>query len=193
MNSVSNRVKLLLGITALLLLAVFWILYFATAAQGSFQLEYAEGVARPDGIVAFRTVDVQPTIDALAQGRKIAAERAEAKRRAALVAAAASGPRMSSNTAAVPTGSVASRVAAAWPGDDRWALATVGCESGFNPQAVGGGGDDYFGLWQFGPWARSVYGNPLGMSVEGQTMAAWRLLKDEGSGQWSCSPWSYHP
>lgn len=82
---------------------------------------------------------------------------------------------------------------AAWPGDDNWVVRTVACESGFDPQQVGGGGNNYYGLFQFGPWARAHYGNPLNMSVEGQTAAAWALIKAAGSGQWECSPYPYHP
>lgn len=92
-----------------------------------------------------------------------------------------------------PAGSVEARVLAVWPGDRAWVIGTVSCESGWNPSEVGGGGNNYYGLFQFGPWARSVYGNPLNMSVEQQTLAAWRLLKAEGSTQWACSPFSYHP
>lgn len=92
-----------------------------------------------------------------------------------------------------PAGSVKARVLAAWPGDDNWVALTVACESGFDPYQVGGGGNNYYGLFQFGPWARSAYGNPLNMSVEQQTQAAWRLIKASGSSQWSCSPYRYSP
>lgn len=86
------------------------------------------------------------------------------------------------------------RALKAWPGDDVWAFRTMRCESSFDPQSTGGGGDNYFGMWQFGPWARShvaPYGDPRSQSVEVQTQRAWSLLRSSGSGQWSCSPYSY--
>lgn len=87
--------------------------------------------------------------------------------------------------------SVQARIAAAWPGDDRWALATVKCETGgtFNTAAHNPNGHD--GLWQFGSWAknRDGMGDPRGQSVETQTKRAWALYQAAGKGQWECSPY----
>jgi hypothetical protein len=88
-----------------------------------------------------------------------------------------------------PRGTVAQRVAAAWPGDDRDALRVVGCESGFEQGARSGSGR-YSGLFQFDQrtWqAVGGTGPPAEASVEEQTRRAWRLYQQRGWAPWpSC-------
>lgn len=102
----------------------------------------------------------------------------------------------------IARGVVAERIAQVWPGDDRWVIGLVfgsaRCttgESNGNPQATGGGGNNYWGLYQFGPWARNRdgMGDPRGQTVEVQTQRAWSLIKVTDSSQWSCSPYPYNP
>lgn len=93
-----------------------------------------------------------------------------------------------------PVGSVQSRIAAAWPGDDSWALHIVDCETGgtFDPTIAGQGiAAGHYGLWQFdlGTWAEvGGVGNPINASVEEQTARAWALYvkPDGGAGRWEC-------
>lgn len=188
MNRLRPSSKSVLASLALAGVVALFVLILATAAYAGVWLpgqQSSEPVSAPTALDAL----YRPSVATLPTD-PYPWPKAKPKPTAAPVGA----PAVSKASApAAPSGSVAQRVAAAWPGDDNWALKTVACESGFNPKAVGGGGGNYYGLWQMGPWARSRYGNPLGQSVEQQTAAAWRLLKDAGSGQWACSPWSYHP
>lgn len=89
-------------------------------------------------------------------------------------------------------GTVQARIVEVWPGDDRWAVLTAECESGFNPRATNG---QYLGIWQMGRWARSVTGggDPRQQSVATQTLRAWKLIKMASSSQWECSPYGYNP
>lgn len=83
-------------------------------------------------------------------------------------------------------GSVADRIARAWPGNDRKALQVARCESGLNPNAYNPAGP-YYGLWQFDvrTW-RGVGGSgvPSDASVEEQTRRAWTLRSRNGWGPW---------
>lgn len=84
---------------------------------------------------------------------------------------------------------IRAEIAAAWPGDDRWALRVTYCETG--------GYHDFYnersgasGVWQFMPstW-RSLgqTGDPRSYSVTHQTQQAWRLFQRSGPGQWDCA------
>lgn len=83
-------------------------------------------------------------------------------------------------------GSVADRIAGAWPGNDRKALQVARCESGLDPNAYNPAGP-YYGLWQFdvGTW-RGVGGDglPSDASVEEQTRRAWKLRSQRGWAPW---------
>ncbi len=66
-----------------------------------------------------------------------------------------------------------------------WA-ALARCESGGNPQAIGGGGK-YFGLYQFtlGAWASvGGSGNPIDASASEQTYRAQLLYMARGASPW---------
>lgn len=81
---------------------------------------------------------------------------------------------------------VGRRIAAAWPGDDEWALSTTWCESHWQPGVVGA----QFGLWQFVPstWRRNGgHGMPQHQSIEAQTAVAWTTYQREGASSWVCS------
>lgn len=180
-------------LTAVVLgVVVVLISWAAITANAGFRLEYAEGVARDDGMSFPVTQEVVYPLPVRPVASSVAVQAA---------------PRLQSPTrlpVAVPTippvvsapaGSVKARVLAAWPGDDIWAARTVNCESEYSPTATGGTGDRYWGLWQFGPWARGRdgMGDPRVQSIEVQTQRAWSLIKATSSSQWSCSPYSYNP
>ena len=101
-----------------------------------------------------------------------------AREAAARVAAAKAAQARASRSAA------AARSRPAVGGDVWGALAR--CESGGNPQAVGGGGR-YFGAFQFslGAWrAAGMSGNPTDYDYGTQLAAAQRLQARSGWGQW---------
>lgn len=94
-----------------------------------------------------------------------------------------------------PSGSVADRVAAAWPGDDARVLRLVRCETGgtFDPTVVGPtarDGSRYRGLFQMDARFWRTYGGhayasrPDLASVEQQTEVAWRGFEDRGWQPW---------
>lgn len=89
----------------------------------------------------------------------------------------------------LPVGSVQARIAAAWPGNDAWALRVVRCESNFSNNDRNSIGAD--GYWQFIPstWHDTLgqSGWPSGYSLEYQTAQAWRLYQMAGPSQWDCS------
>lgn len=85
-------------------------------------------------------------------------------------------------TAPLPSGSVASRIYAAWPGSNKSeAVAVAKCESNLNPSARSSSGR-YLGLFQADSSFRRAYG--YGPSVEQQTMMAWRGYKARGWQPW---------
>lgn len=90
---------------------------------------------------------------------------------------------------APPQGSIQARLAAAWPGNDQWALRVVACESGFSNNDRNASGAD--GYWQFLPstWHQMLgqTGWPSDFSLEFQTAQAWRLYQMAGPSQWVCS------
>ena len=109
------------------------------------------------------TAPPPPTTDPAIAAREAAARAAAAR---ASRAAAAARPRVA-------------------VGGDVWG-ALARCESGGNPQAVGGGGR-YFGAFQFslGAWrAAGMSGNPVDYDYGTQLAAAQRLQARSGWGQW---------
>lgn len=112
------------------------------------------------------------TIDPAIVAREAAAREAAAR----VAAAKAAQARASRSAAARPRPAV---------GGDVWG-ALARCESGGNPQAVGGGGR-YFGAFQFslGAWrAAGMSGNPTDYDYGTQVAAAQRLQARSGWGQW---------
>lgn len=91
---------------------------------------------------------------------------------------------------ASPKGSVREQVAHWWPGDDRWALDIVDCESGFNISADNPSPESTAsGLWGFldSTWqTMGGSGRALGKPVKEQTQRAWKLYVTEGPSQWQC-------
>jgi hypothetical protein len=61
------------------------------------------------------------------------------------------------------------------------AIRVAQCESGLNPRAVGGGGL-YYGMFQFGAYARSTYG--FAWDARTQAFAAAAMRRAEGWGPW---------
>lgn len=92
-------------------------------------------------------------------------------------------PASRSRLPAVPQGSVAQRIAAAWPGDDAKVLRVVSCETGgtFNPNIRSRSGR-YWGLFQADASFRAAYG--YGPSVEEQAAMAWRGFQARGWRPW---------
>jgi hypothetical protein len=62
------------------------------------------------------------------------------------------------------------------------ALRVAWCESRYRVHAVNG---DYWGIWQFGSFARAHYGFAWNAST--QTRAAYRYFRDAGWAPWSCA------
>ena len=72
--------------------------------------------------------------------------------------------------------------------DRRWARRTAECESGGNPDAIGGGGL-YRGAFQFmrSTWKRSPHspgGDPIKYPYRTQAVVAVGLKKRDGAGHW---------
>ena len=70
----------------------------------------------------------------------------------------------------------------------RWASRTSRCESGKNPDAIGGGGR-YRGAFQFlkSTWRRSPKspgGDPIDYSYKTQAVVAVKLKQRDGAGHW---------
>jgi len=72
--------------------------------------------------------------------------------------------------------------------DKRWARSTAECESGRDPNAIGGGGT-YRGAFQFmkSTWRHSPKtpgGDPIDYTYRTQAVVAVALKKREGAGHW---------
>jgi hypothetical protein len=72
--------------------------------------------------------------------------------------------------------------------DKRWARSTAECESGRNPNAIGGGGQ-FRGAFQFlkSTWRRapkSPGGDPIDYSYRTQAVVAVALKREDGTGHW---------
>jgi Transglycosylase-like domain len=72
--------------------------------------------------------------------------------------------------------------------DRRWARNTAECESGKDPNAIGGGGQ-YRGAFQFlkSTWRhapKSPGGDPIDYTYRTQAVVAVALKRDDGSGHW---------
>lgn len=72
--------------------------------------------------------------------------------------------------------------------DKRWASKTAECESGKDPNAIGGGGS-YRGAFQFmkSTWRtspKSPGGDPIDYSYKTQAVVAVALKKRDGAGHW---------
>jgi Transglycosylase-like domain len=73
-------------------------------------------------------------------------------------------------------------------GDKRWARSTAECESGKDPNAIGGGGR-YRGAFQFlkSTWRRapkSPGGDPIDYDYKTQAVVAVALKRKDGTGHW---------
>jgi len=66
------------------------------------------------------------------------------------------------------------------------AISVATCESHLNPRAIGGAGNAYYGLFQFGPFARAHYG--FAWDALTQARAAYRYFLDAGWSPWQCQP-----
>lgn len=78
------------------------------------------------------------------------------------------------------------------PRRKRWARRVAECESGRNPNAIGGGGR-YRGAFQFArsTWRgapRSPGGDPIAYSYRTQAFVAVRLMTRDGKGHWPNCP-----
>jgi Transglycosylase-like domain len=74
------------------------------------------------------------------------------------------------------------------PRDKRWARSTAECESGRDPNAIGGGGS-YRGAFQFmkSTWRRSPKspgGDPIDYPYKTQAVVAVALKNRDGAGHW---------
>ena len=74
------------------------------------------------------------------------------------------------------------------PHDKHWAKKTAQCESGGNPQAIGGGGK-YRGAFQFmkSTWEnapKSPGGDPIDYPYKTQAVVAVALMRKDGAGHW---------
>lgn len=74
------------------------------------------------------------------------------------------------------------------PAEKRWAHRTAECESGANPNAIGGGGR-YRGAFQFmrSTWKaapRSPGGDPIAYTYRTQAVVAVLLKRRDGAGHW---------
>jgi hypothetical protein len=74
------------------------------------------------------------------------------------------------------------------PRDKRWARSTSDCESGRDPNAIGGGGE-YRGAFQFmkSTWRRapkSPGGDPIDYPYKTQAVVAVALKNRDGAGHW---------
>ena len=72
--------------------------------------------------------------------------------------------------------------------DKHWAKQTAQCESGGDPQAIGGGGK-YRGAFQFmlSTWEtapKSPGGDPIDYSYKTQAVVAVALMRKDGAGHW---------
>jgi len=72
--------------------------------------------------------------------------------------------------------------------DKRWARSTAECESGGDPDAIGGGGK-YRGAFQFtmSTWEnapKSPGGDPIDHPYKTQAVVAVALMKQDGTGHW---------
>ncbi len=72
--------------------------------------------------------------------------------------------------------------------DKRWARSTAECESGGDPDAIGGGGA-YRGAFQFtkSTWRhapKSPGGDPIDYPYKTQAVVAVALMKQDGTGHW---------
>jgi Transglycosylase-like domain len=72
--------------------------------------------------------------------------------------------------------------------DKRWARSTAECESGGDPDAIGGGGL-YRGAFQFmkSTWRhapKSPGGDPIDYSYKTQAVVAVALMRKDGAGHW---------
>jgi Transglycosylase-like domain len=72
--------------------------------------------------------------------------------------------------------------------DKRWARSTAECESGKDPNAIGGGGQ-YRGAFQFlkSTWRRapkSPGGDPIDYDYKTQAVVAVALKRKDGAGHW---------
>jgi Transglycosylase-like domain len=72
--------------------------------------------------------------------------------------------------------------------DRRWARSTAECESGKNPNAIGGGGQ-YRGAFQFrkSTWRnapKSPGGDPIDYDYKTQAVVAVALKRQDGTGHW---------
>ena len=111
-------------------------------------------------------------------------------------AGAASGgvasPTSDASTAQGPSGTSAKRYDRLWKRfsfrDRRWAHRTSECESGSDPNAIGGGGL-YRGAFQFmkSTWnaaPKSPGGDPVAYTYRTQAVVAILLMKRDGRGAW---------
>lgn len=91
-----------------------------------------------------------------------------------------------------PVGSIAARIAAAWPGDDRAVLSVARCESKLSPTATGSAGER--GVLQIHPTHIDGAIAALGFTwdqmyeAEPNVKVAWALHQSSGWGPWTCKP-----
>lgn len=89
-----------------------------------------------------------------------------------------------------PAPSVAKRLTAAWPGNDRWVLRIARCESRMNPRAVSPTSDVgilqvHWPIW--GDLAHSLGYTYSDMKrVEPNVWVAWKIYQRQGPGAWVC-------
>ena len=109
----------------------------------------------------------------------------------ALAASGSGGVTIGGDTSEAPTAD-ASKYLRLWdkvtPHDKHWAKQTAQCESGGNPQAIGGGGK-YHGAFQFmlSTWEaapKSPGGDPVDYSYKTQAVVAVALMRHDGTGHW---------
>jgi resuscitation-promoting factor RpfB len=115
---------------------------------------------------------------------------------AAVLASPLAGAGAASSSGGVTTGggptAQASKYDRLWaqvsPAEKRWARSTAECESGRDPNAIGGGGQ-YRGAFQFlkSTWRRapkSPGGDPIDYSYTTQAVVAIALKREDGTGHW---------
>lgn len=69
-----------------------------------------------------------------------------------------------------------------------WMRRIPGCESGWDPHAVNGGGSGSLGLYQFmpGTWASTPYGRHSPFSAKWASLAAAWMVRAGRSREWVC-------